>query len=104
MRLVSVLTVLILLCASYCQAESEDRALNSIEGAVSSTDWVGAVISVSGMRISVPSGAKISKGEDRVGLADINVGDQVTVTYYDNASGEHVAVRIVIQYRGDWAV
>ncbi|MDD5136519.1 MAG: DUF5666 domain-containing protein [Candidatus Omnitrophica bacterium] len=104
-RLLSVLMILMALSIPcYCQDESASPALNTTEGTVTSLDWVGEVMSVNDMQVSVPSEARITKGGDRIGLGDINVGDQVTVSYYNDASGRRKAVRIAVQYSGDWAV
>jgi hypothetical protein len=94
----------ILTASSYAQDGSESHAVQVAEGSVSSVDWVGAVITVNDMMIYVPPGTAIHKGGDSIGLDEINLGDPVTVTYYDDSSGAHRAVNIIIQYSGDFAV
>ena len=106
MRIVSILAILVILSAPcYSQDNSENRALSTVEGGVTSVDWVGAVISVNNnIMISVPSNTVIYKGEDQISLSDVNMGDPVTVTYYDDPPGVHKAFRIIVQYNGDFAV
>jgi hypothetical protein len=90
--------------ACYAQDNSEPSELNSVEGQITSVDWVGSVISVNGITISVPATATIYKGEDVIGLDEVNAADPAVVTYYDDPPGQHKAVNITIQYSGDWAV
>ena len=105
-RIVVILAILMgLSVSSYSQDNSGSRAFNTIEGGITSVDWVGAVISVNNnIMIYVPSDTVIYKGDDRIGLNDVNIGDPVTVTYCNDPSGAHIAVRIVVQYNGDFAI
>ncbi len=105
MKILSVFTVLIILSLpSYAQDSSASRQTQVLEGNISSVDWVGALITVNNAIIYVPLETIIYKGDTPIGLDDINMGDAVTVTYYDDPPGIHKAVSIVVQYNGDFAV
>ncbi|MDD5427993.1 MAG: hypothetical protein PHI58_02020 [Candidatus Omnitrophica bacterium] len=97
------LAVLTLSCAPSYAQEGEERKVT--EGNISYIDWVGSVIEVNNMTISVPPGMSIRKGNSGViGLAELNMGDPVVITYYTSSSGENVATNITVQYYGDFAV
>ena len=101
-KLMFTLAVLVLFSASCYSQESGER--KTTEGVVSSVDWVGSVIMVNDMSISIPPGMSIRKGDDTIGLDDVNIGDPVVVTYYTDPSGTNRAENVVVQYNGDFAV
>ena len=105
-KILLVITMLLmcLTLPAYCQNNSEKHATQTIEGVVTSLDWVGAMIVVNGITVSVPSNADIHKGLNRIGLNAIHVRDSVRVTYYDVPSGLHKAVTIEVQCSGDCPV
>ena len=90
-----------LLPGNFCfsQGEEGSRQIQSVTGSIVSTEWVGDIICVrwlqaegiigyDNLTISVPDGLKINKGTDIVTLANLNIGDNVTVKYYnDNFAG-----------------
>jgi len=96
--------LIFLVAPAYSQDSSQARNYQTADGTVTSFDWVGSLISINDARFSVSSDVKVYKGDDSIGVDDINVGDQVTVTYYDDPPGVHKIVTIVVQYSGDWAV
>ena len=98
--------IILLLCLTlpvYCQNNSGNHTMRTTEGNVTSLDWVGSTISVNGIKFSVSSNTDMHKGEDPIGLDSMNVGDSVTVTYYDEPSGIHKTVRIAVRCNGDCA-
>ncbi|MFA6321737.1 MAG: hypothetical protein WCY36_07790 [Candidatus Omnitrophota bacterium] len=100
-----ILLVLALLVLSGTLCYSQDGGEHkTTEGTVSSVDWVGSVIIVNDISISVPSGMSIRKGDDTIGLDDVNIGDPVVVTYYTDSSGNNRAVNVLVQYNGEFAV
>ena len=97
--------IILLTCLTlpiYCQNNSGNHTMQTIQGAVTSLDWVGSLMVVSGIAFSVPTDVNIYKGNDQIDLIEINENDQVTVTYYDDPPGVHNAATIVVQYTGDW--
>jgi hypothetical protein len=101
----SIFVILIILSvACYAKDGPGNYKTQVMDGNISSIDWVGSVIAVNNMMIFVPPGARIYKGSDSIGLSAINMGDPVTVTYYNDPAGVHTAVNIVVQYSGDFAV
>ena len=87
---------------AYCQNNLGNHTMQTIQGAVTSLDWVGSLMVVNGIAFSVPTDVNIYKGNDQIDLIEINENDQVTVTYYDDPPGVHNAATIVVQYTGDW--
>ena len=96
--------LLILSVPGYCQDNSGNHATKTIEGTISSLDWVGSTIAVNGIMLYVPSNADIHKGANQIGLDAIHIGDPVTVMYYDESPGVHKAVAIEVQCNGDCPV
>jgi len=102
--LIVFITLICLAVPVYCQDNAQVNDYQTADGTVTSFDWVGSFISINDTRFLVSSDVRVYKGDDSVGIEDINVGDQVTVTYHDNPPGIHKIVTIVVQYSGDWAV
>ena len=76
---------------SYCEEKPE---IMTIDASVVSADWVNSSLRVKWFHspgeveyeeetLLVPQDAKIIKGEDAIGLMDIEVGDHVIVEYYE---------------------
>jgi hypothetical protein len=105
-KLLAILTALfILVLPVYAQDTGVmPREIKALEGHVESVDWVGSMISVNGVKLYVPPGLQMSKGGDTIGLDDINVGDPVTVTYYDNGPNSGKVVSIRVEYYGDFTI
>lgn len=101
-----IIFMILLTCLTipvYCQDNSGNDTTHTIDGTVTSLDWVGSMIAVNGMTLST-SNAKIHKGGNQIGLNAIHVGDGAMVTYYDEPSGIHRAVTIAVQCNGDCPV
>ena len=101
-----IIFVMLLMCLTipaYCQDNAGNHTMHTIEGTVTSLDWVGSMIGVNGVMLSA-SNANMHKGETQIGLSAVHVGDGVTATYYDEPSGSHKAVTIAIQCNGDCPV
>ena len=104
-KILTVLAVLAMLgVPGYCQDNSPSHAMQTIEGTITSLDWVGSTIAVNGVTLSVSPNVAIYKGNSQIGLNDMNIGDSVTVRYYDESPGVHKAVNIMVQYSGDFPV
>ena len=104
MRIVyCLLAIFFLSVPSFAQDSSEGNAMKVIDGTITSVDWVGSVMVVNGIRMTVSSDVKIYKGSDLIALEDLKPGDGIAVTYYDDPPGTHNAVSITVQYSGDWA-
>ena len=76
---------------SFCEEEQE---IKMIDGNVVSADWENSSLRVKWFHspgeaefeeetLLVPEGLKITKGEDTIGLMDLEVGDHVIVEYYE---------------------
>ena len=100
--LLTLLTCLIL--PGYCQNNPENHSMQTMQGTVTSLDWVGSMMVVGGTAFSVPTDVNIYKGNEQIDLIEINENEQVTVTYYDDPPGVHNAATIVVQYTGDWDI
>ena len=104
---IAFILITLLICAAlpaYCQNNPGNHEMQTLQGNVTSLDWVGSLIAVNGIAFSVPTDANIYKGNDQIDLIEINENDQVTVTYYDDPPGVHNAATIVVQYTGDWDI
>ncbi|MFA6609661.1 MAG: hypothetical protein WCT15_02300, partial [Candidatus Omnitrophota bacterium] len=75
--------------------------MEEIDGSVTSVDWVGSILVVNDVRLSVPDGAKFYKSNDTIELSDLGIGDQVVVRYIDKPSGDDTVVSCTVQYNGD---
>ena len=103
--LLVLLTLLMcLVIPVYCQNNPGNYSMQTMQGAVTSLDWVGSMIVIGGTAFNVPIDADIYKGNDKIDLIEINENDQITITYYDDPPGVHNAATIVVQYTGDWDI
>ncbi len=86
-----VAAALIIALPSYCE---EAQEIKTIDGNVVSADWENSSLTVKWFHslgeleyeeetLLVPQDVKIIKGEDTIGLMDIEVGDHVIVEYYE---------------------
>ena len=91
-KIVLIGFVLISLMAT-CAWTDEFQDKRTISGTIEDMDWVRSMITVrcndpfSGndeMDIIVPAGVKIMNGTEEESLSDLEQGDLVTVTYYDD--------------------
>lgn len=90
--------------AIYCYSEDspETNITLTMQGKVTSIDWVGSLLVVDDIEFSIPANAEVRKGTDVIGFPDINVGDNVTVTYSNEKDGTLKASRIVVAYSGEF--
>ncbi len=103
---VFIITVMIALIAapSCCEAEASDRQIKTLRGDVSSVDWVGGILVVKWLEeefdayqettFMVPDDFKITQGTYTIGLADLEIGDSLIVTYYESADGSTELISI----------
>jgi len=86
-----IAVVLITAAPSYCEDVPE---IKTIDGNVVSADWENSSLAVKWFHspgeaefvettLLVPENLKIIKGEDTIGLMDLEVGDHVIVEYYE---------------------
>lgn len=88
----------------YCEEEAAGRQPRTVNCQVAAVDWVGGILVVSWLQIdintlqeltfSVPAGFGIKKGTGTIDLADLEIGDALIVTYYENADGSKELVSI----------
>ena len=88
----------------YSEDSSEINRTVTIQGAVIAIDWVGAVFTVNDVVFSIPSSAEVVKGTERVSFSDIDVGDNVTVTYNKENDGSLRVSRVAIAYSGEFPI
>ncbi len=102
-RVISLLMIIgvVMSSPSYCQYDAEEPELKTIGGTVSSISVAKSVIVIQAgntFTFSVSPQATITRDIYDIKLSDINVGDYVTVEYYDDASGSHIATGISVEY------
>ena len=85
----------------YCQNVEEMGRMEEIDGTVTSVDWVGSILVVNDVRLSVPDEAHLYKSNDTITLSDIEIGDQVVVKYIDKPTGDDLVISATVQYNGD---
>ena len=97
-----------LILPAYSQDNIDNKKVTTIEGQVVTIDWVASEIVVRWFdsrpgygydetKITVTRDATITKGTDNIDLFDININDDVTVRYYDDAFSGLKAVSIVVK-------
>ena len=105
MRILSLFIALTIFSVpGYCQDNSTSHTMRTIEGNITSLDWVGSTIAVNGITLSVPPNVDMHKGANQIGLDAIHIGDLVTVTYYDESPGSYRVVTVEVQCNGDCPV
>ncbi|MDD5432379.1 MAG: hypothetical protein PHO70_05270 [Candidatus Omnitrophica bacterium] len=92
---------MISLDTGFCQEKTEEREriIKTYSGQVTNVDWTGSLISVRSSdekTFQVPSDVKIREQTEYISLSDIEIDDNVEISYYENSSGEAVAVSIVL--------
>ncbi|MFH1641037.1 MAG: hypothetical protein ABIA66_03630 [Candidatus Omnitrophota bacterium] len=80
----------------YCQNESETPTTQTMAGKVKAMDWVGSILVVGDTRFIVSRDVKIYKGADTIDFTELNLSDDVKVSYYQDSSGELNAKTIVV--------
>ncbi len=104
-RIQAVIFVLLLsiiwIIPCHCQDFEEGGRVETIDGVVTAVDWVGSILVVNDVYLSVPSEAKMYKSNDTIELSDIEIGDQVEATYHARPTGENTVVSVTVQYSGD---
>lgn len=95
---------ILLLVSIFCNCGYADENRQTITGTVDSIDWVGSVISVSGMRFIIMPDTRIYKGDTAIPFSEINTNDSVDVTYYRDSSGALRATSIMVHYSGDFPI
>jgi hypothetical protein len=81
---------------SYC---ADNAGMNRCEGRISYLDWVTSRMVVNGVgqtEFYVTRDTKIRKLGSTIMFADLNLLDNAIVSYYEDASGKNIAVRITI--------
>ncbi len=93
---------------AYAQAASDHVDVKTIEGRIVALDWVASVIVVrwfgspgegygpDEVTIHVNDDTRITKGAQDISLADINVDDRVSVSFYRDSFAGLQAIRIVV--------
>jgi len=103
--LIIFLVVLGLLQISvYCADQLAEKEIKTVTGDIGRVDWVVSIITVKLLDpvrnyydeiiISVPDGAKITRGSENINLSDIEISDEVAVDYYDDPAGGLKAISI----------
>ncbi|MDD5195868.1 MAG: hypothetical protein PHQ96_09395 [Candidatus Omnitrophica bacterium] len=99
---VIVFVLLLLICLpafAYDQEKVETRQIITISGTVTKVDFVGNLIVVKAgteeIPISVPPNTVLYRGTEKIGLADLEESDFVTIEYYISSPGRYEAVSIV---------
>ena len=90
--------------AAHCYPEdgSEENRVTAVQGNVTAINWVGSVITINDIELSVPSNVEVRKGTEKTGFSDINVGDSATAVYSKEKDGSLKAIRIVVAYSGEF--
>ena len=82
-----ILAVIMAATFSYCQDEPEAWQIKTARGWISQKDWVGSVIAVNTgddtLTMKVVDATRIFNGTEKETLADLEIGDNVVVKYYD---------------------
>lgn len=91
--------------AGYSQNYSQEETLKTVQGDVSEIDWVGSTMAVryvdgenaypQEIDFIVAQEVKIRRGSEEIGLADLEIGDRVSVEYSDASPPPYKAVSIV---------
>ena len=89
--------------SGYCQAQAQDQEQNlmMVDGEVVSVDTSNSLIVVNAeinYTFSVNLDTIFTKDIYDIGFSDIEKGDYVDVSYYDDPSGKHIATHISIDY------
>ncbi len=81
---------------SYC---ADEPRTSQYEGRISYLDWVTSKMILNGVgqkEFYVLPDTKIRKLGGSIAFSDLNILDNATVNYYEDASGKNIAVRITI--------
>ena len=101
------IAVTLFISQGFCQ-EAHEQELRTVVSIVDSIDWVGSIMIVNwqnaeedfaytSLTLQVPQDVVIYKGTDKIGFSEVNLGDEVTVTYYRDQSGQAVAKSISVR-------
>jgi hypothetical protein len=91
---------------AYCQEDaSESLNIRRVSGQVCATDWVSDKLVVrtfefgntDEITFKVPDDTPVTKGQNNSSLANINIGDKVSVEYYRETFSGLKAVRITVK-------
>lgn len=97
--IIFIMVVMATVLPLHCQ---DDNGVKTIDGRVASVDMQNSKIvleSSETLTISVPSGTKIiNKDGFDMQLSGINPGNYVTLDYYDDNAGNHIAKNIEVEY------
>lgn len=105
--ILSILVMMLAVCARPCysQQESQEVQKQNVIGTVVSTDPVASKIVLSSpdgdIILYVSDNTLINRGEDTITLDDIDIGDSLTIEYYNNSSGELEAINILDSNMGN---
>ena len=107
-RALALAAVVIFIAGFGCCEEKQEVKLRTVVSIVDSIDWVGSIMIVNwqnteedfaytSLTLYVPQDVTIYKGTDKIDFTEINPGDEVTVTYYRDSSGQAVAKSISVR-------
>jgi hypothetical protein len=91
--------------AGYCQDRPDGQEAGQVSGTVCATDWVVDKLVVrtidfggtDEMTFAVPDNTPVTKAGNNSSLANINIGDKVTVEYVRNSFAGLKAARITVK-------
>lgn len=90
--------------SGYCQDQAREQNLMMVDGTVLSVDTSNSLIVVNAeidYTFSVNLSTKFTRDIYDIHFSDIEAGDYVDVSYYDEPSGKHIATHISIDYGPD---
>jgi len=86
----------------YCQ----ERVAKTLDGTISGLDWAKSEIVVKWLNTSdnsyretvldVPNDAVIRKGADTIDVSELEIADEVTAEYYEDADGNAVLINLEV--------
>lgn len=86
------------------QQQEQARQIATVTGNIAELDWAGSKMTIKGFNpadntnrevvISVPDDAVMNKGTEGIGFAELEIGDEVTVKYYEDPQGNATLVSL----------
>lgn len=98
---VVIMFVALAVCFSLAEETVAPKDTMTMRGIVGSVDWVGSLLVVDAVQFSVTDKTQAYKGNSKIWVSEINVGDPVVVNYYKDDNGTLKAVRITVEYSGN---
>ncbi|MBM3245087.1 MAG: hypothetical protein FJZ15_04760 [Candidatus Omnitrophica bacterium] len=92
-----------IMSSAFCQSELEQAMeklkIRTIHANATSVDWVSSTLLVDyggdQLLFSVSSDTRIMRGQEQIGLSDIDIADPLVIKYYDSESEPYQAISIV---------